>query len=517
MTIDHSQLLIGGVWTDPATGNRITVRSASTEEVIGSVPEASTADVDAAVAAARRPSTTRPAGPPGTPPAEPKSSSVSPRSTRTALGADLHRGLARRTACRSPSRASWRAFPPVLFRYYADLIRKQPAEEVRDGLSRQHRDRPAQPRRRRRRDRPVERPAVVDRHQAGPGPRRRLHDRGQAVSRDGARRATCSPRPLSQPASRRASSASFPAAVSSAPTSSPTPGSTRSPSPARPPAVAPSRRHVQRCCGRSRSNWVASPQRSSSTTLTSTWPRWGSPCSGRPSRTTGRSASSAPASSRPASRYDEVVDTFAALMNSANRRRQPRRDDPHRAHGQQCPAAIGSTATSSAASPTEPGSWSAALAVPTGSTAAGSSARRSSPTSTTTPRSPARRSSVRSCPSSRYTDDAEAIAIANDSDYGLGGSVWSTDPERATHGRERRADRHDRHQRLPPRPAGTVRRRQGQRYRQGVRARGLGRVPESQVGLPVRLTVFRVPRPRVVRALVAGRPSPSPPPVSGRT
>jgi geranial dehydrogenase len=31
----------------------------------------------------------------------------------------------------------------------------------------------------------------------------------------------------------------------------------------------------------------------------------------------------------------------------------------------------------------------------------------------------------------RYSDEAEAIAIANDSEYGLGGTVWSTDTERA--------------------------------------------------------------------------------------
>jgi aldehyde dehydrogenase (NAD+) len=30
-----------------------------------------------------------------------------------------------------------------------------------------------------------------------------------------------------------------------------------------------------------------------------------------------------------------------------------------------------------------------------------------------------------------YSDEQEAVAIANDSIYGLGGSVWSSDPERA--------------------------------------------------------------------------------------
>ncbi len=47
-------LFIDGTWAAPHSSSRIEVRSASTEEVIGSVPEASEADVDDAVAAANR-------------------------------------------------------------------------------------------------------------------------------------------------------------------------------------------------------------------------------------------------------------------------------------------------------------------------------------------------------------------------------------------------------------------------------------------------------------------------------
>jgi betaine-aldehyde dehydrogenase len=50
----YDQLLIGGEWVAPAGDQRIEVRSPATLEVIGSVPEGVEADIDAAVAAARR-------------------------------------------------------------------------------------------------------------------------------------------------------------------------------------------------------------------------------------------------------------------------------------------------------------------------------------------------------------------------------------------------------------------------------------------------------------------------------
>ena len=54
MTTSHDTLFIGGEWVPPSSASRIEVRNASTGEAIGSVPEAAEADVDAAVAAARR-------------------------------------------------------------------------------------------------------------------------------------------------------------------------------------------------------------------------------------------------------------------------------------------------------------------------------------------------------------------------------------------------------------------------------------------------------------------------------
>ena len=50
----HDTLFIGGEWVSPSSAARIAVRNASTEEPIGETPEADEADVDAAVAAARR-------------------------------------------------------------------------------------------------------------------------------------------------------------------------------------------------------------------------------------------------------------------------------------------------------------------------------------------------------------------------------------------------------------------------------------------------------------------------------
>jgi aldehyde dehydrogenase (NAD+) len=54
MTLTYNELFINGRWVQPNAENTITVRSANTGEVVGQVVEANTADVDAAVDAAHR-------------------------------------------------------------------------------------------------------------------------------------------------------------------------------------------------------------------------------------------------------------------------------------------------------------------------------------------------------------------------------------------------------------------------------------------------------------------------------
>ncbi len=49
----RDKLFIGGDWVSPSGAGRIEVVSASTEELIGRVPDGTAADIDAAVRAAR--------------------------------------------------------------------------------------------------------------------------------------------------------------------------------------------------------------------------------------------------------------------------------------------------------------------------------------------------------------------------------------------------------------------------------------------------------------------------------
>jgi acyl-CoA reductase-like NAD-dependent aldehyde dehydrogenase len=133
MTDNRSELFIGGVWTAPSSSNRITVRSASTEQVIGSVPEAGEADVDAAVAAARR-AFDDPTGWATWQP-ERRADILDRLAVEYENRAEaIFTAISAQNGMPITIARQLETFPPVLFRYYAELIRKQPAQEIREGL-----------------------------------------------------------------------------------------------------------------------------------------------------------------------------------------------------------------------------------------------------------------------------------------------------------------------------------------------------------------------------------------------
>ncbi|OUS94383.1 aldehyde dehydrogenase [Rhodococcus sp. NCIMB 12038] len=134
MTIDHSSLFIGGQWVTPSSPHRIEVRSASTEERIGSVPEGAPADVDAAVTAARSAFD------------DPHGWSRWPAHRRAEIldrfadeydkrGEEILYAISQQNGMPiAIARQLEATFPPTLLRYYANLIRSQPVEELREGL-----------------------------------------------------------------------------------------------------------------------------------------------------------------------------------------------------------------------------------------------------------------------------------------------------------------------------------------------------------------------------------------------
>jgi aldehyde dehydrogenase (NAD+) len=131
---DHRQLYIGGEWVAPAGTSTITVVSPSTEEVIGSVPEATEADVDRAVEAARR-AFDDPAGWANWSPAaraevlERFAAGLDTRAGATAQAVSSQNGMPVQI-----SQAFESAFPPLLLRYYGKLVAERGTEERRDAM-----------------------------------------------------------------------------------------------------------------------------------------------------------------------------------------------------------------------------------------------------------------------------------------------------------------------------------------------------------------------------------------------
>ena len=134
MSTEYDKLFIGGEWVTPHGSNTIKVVSASTEETIGSVPEADEADVDAAVDAARRAFD----DPSGWAHWEPSARAEVMERLADALDArkdDMARAVSSQNGMPISIATQLEAgYPSLLLRYYAGLAREMNVEEERAGL-----------------------------------------------------------------------------------------------------------------------------------------------------------------------------------------------------------------------------------------------------------------------------------------------------------------------------------------------------------------------------------------------
>src|ERR1700727_288904 len=133
-TIDYPQLYIGGTWTAPAGHDTLAVHSAATEDRIGSVPRGIEPDIDAAVAAGR----TAFDAPDGWATWDPKERAdvlerfaveLETRGAETARRVSMQNGMPIWLAQQFEA-----GFPPLLLRYYSDLMTSAPVEELRPGM-----------------------------------------------------------------------------------------------------------------------------------------------------------------------------------------------------------------------------------------------------------------------------------------------------------------------------------------------------------------------------------------------
>jgi len=133
-TLEYQQLYIGGHWADPAGKNRIAVNSAFTEDYVGSVPEGSPADIDAAVESARR-AFDDPTGWATWDPArrgealERFAAALEKRGDETARRVSLQNGMPIAVA-----ESFEKVFPALLLRYYSGLVAESERVETRPGM-----------------------------------------------------------------------------------------------------------------------------------------------------------------------------------------------------------------------------------------------------------------------------------------------------------------------------------------------------------------------------------------------
>ena len=132
-TIDYDSLYLDGAWKPPATDARIQVHEAATEQLLGSVPEASERDIDRAVDAARR-AFDDPTGWATWAPSrrtavlEGFAAALEARGQETARRVTVQNGMPLGLAMNFEA-----GFPALLLRYYAALV-ESAQEEKRQGM-----------------------------------------------------------------------------------------------------------------------------------------------------------------------------------------------------------------------------------------------------------------------------------------------------------------------------------------------------------------------------------------------
>ncbi|WP_067490166.1 aldehyde dehydrogenase [Actinomadura hibisca] len=129
----HDRFFIGGEWTAPAGTGTIEVISPHTEEVLGSVPEGTEADIDAAVAAARKAFDHGPW--PRMTPAE----RAEKLGRLSAIYAERQQEMADLVTAEMGSPILFSIFgqaalPQMVLQYYVDLAASYPFEEERPGM-----------------------------------------------------------------------------------------------------------------------------------------------------------------------------------------------------------------------------------------------------------------------------------------------------------------------------------------------------------------------------------------------
>src|SRR5260221_3052338 len=130
----HESLFIAGQWQKPVSSRRIEVTSASTEESLGSVPEAAEGDIDRAVAAARV-TFTDPAGWASWEPARRGAALERFAAALEKRGEQLAQLVSSQNGTQiSIGRVSEAVSGPALLRCYAAIAQQAPAEETRPSV-----------------------------------------------------------------------------------------------------------------------------------------------------------------------------------------------------------------------------------------------------------------------------------------------------------------------------------------------------------------------------------------------